>query len=82
MQELFQIKPVELSSTVYSELQESMQEALETEDWRWYGDLCIEAHAALVDAGVLKEGMSISVTRFPTLLQHCHLDAQIPEGES
>jgi len=82
MQELFQIKPVELSSTVYSELQENMQEAREMEDWRWYGDLCIEAHAALVDAGVLKEGMPISVTRFPTLLQHCHLDAQIPEEES
>ena len=82
MQGLFQIKPVELSSTVYSELQENMQEAREADDWRWYGDLCIEAHAALVDAGVLKEGMLISVTRFPTLLQHCHLDAQIPEGES
>lgn len=79
MQELFKIKPVQLSPTVYSELQENMQEAQDTGDWRWYGDMCVEAHATLVDAGVLKEGMPISVTHFPTLLQHCHLDAQVHE---
>jgi len=81
MQKLFKIKPIKLSSTIYSELQENLQEARKMDDWHWYGDLCIEAHAALVDAGVLEERMPISVTRFPTLLQHCHLDAQVSEEE-
>ena len=81
MEELFEIKPATLSDTIYSEAADNMAEAQKTGDWKWYGDLCIEAHALLVEAGVLKVAQGISVTRFPTLLQHCHLDAQIPEGD-
>jgi hypothetical protein len=79
MEGLFEIKPVPLSDTIYSEAADNMAEAQKTGDWKWYGDLCIEAHAILVEAGALKAGQGISVTRFPTLLRHCHLDAQVPE---
>ncbi len=79
MDALFQIKPVALSDTIYSEARDNMQEARDTDDWRWYGDMCIEAHGLLVDAGVLTEGQPISVTHYPKLLMHCHLDAQIEE---
>lgn len=79
MEGLFKIKPVPLSDTVYSETLDNMREARKSGDWRWYGDLCIEAHTILVDADALKPGQPISVTRFPTLLWHCHLDAQVPE---
>jgi len=80
MEGLFEIKPVTLSDTIYSEAAENMAEARKIGDWKWYGDLCIEAHALLVEAGVLKAGQGISVTRFPALLQHCHLDAQVSEA--
>ena len=71
--------PIKLSDTAYSEAAENLQEAQMMGDWRWYGDMCIEAHGLLVDADVLKPGQPISVTRFPSLLQHCHLDAQVYE---
>jgi len=81
MEGLFEIKLVPLSDTVYSEVAENMQEAQRIGDWRWYGDTCMEAHSLLVEANMLKPGQPISVTRFPSLLQHCHLDAQVPEGD-
>lgn len=77
MDALFQIKARALSDTVYSEAHENMQEAYDNEDWRWYGDMCVEAHSLLVDAGVLTDGQPVSVTHFSKLLMHCHLDAQI-----
>ena len=82
MEGLFKTKPVPLSDTVYSETRDNMQEARKTKDWKWYGDTCIEAHAILVEAGVLKPNQQISVTRFPTLLWHCHLDAQVSEEDN
>lgn len=77
MKNLLKITPVTLSDTIYSEAAENMAEACKTSNWKWYGDLCIEAHALLVEAGMLKAGQGVSVTRFSTLLWHCHLDAQV-----
>lgn len=81
MEGLFEIKVVPISDTIYSEAAGNMVEAQEIGDWKWYGDLCIEAQAILVEAGMLKAGQGVSVARFPMLLRHCHLDAQIPEGD-
>jgi hypothetical protein len=81
MDALFQIKRVALSDTIYSEVRDNMQRAQEMGDWRWYGDMCVEAYSLLVDAGVLAECQPISVTRYPQLLKHCHLDAQIEEND-
>lgn len=81
MSALFQIKIVPWSDTVYSEAYSNLEEAQTMGDWRWYGDVCIEAHSLLVEAGVLTEGQPVSVTQFPELLRHCHIDAQIPEEE-
>lgn len=81
MDALFQIKAVPLSDTVYSEAHSNLEVARKTGDWRWYGDMCVEAHSLLVEAGVLTEGHQISVTHFPKLLWHCHIDAQIPEED-
>lgn len=81
MDALFQIKIVNWSDTAYSEVRSNLEEAQATGDWRWYGDLCIEARSLLVEAGVLTESQPVSVTQFPKLLRHCHIDAQIPEEE-
>lgn len=82
MDALFQIKTTPWSDTAYSETQSNLEEARATGDWRWYGEVCIEAHFLLVEAGALPEGRQISVAQFPELLRHCHIDAQVPEEEN
>jgi len=81
MDGLFKIKPVPLSDTVYSETLSNLDEAERLKDGKWICELHVEAFILLKEQGLVDDNNCVSVGRYKSLLWHCHLDAQIPEGD-
>ncbi|QDP53496.1 MAG: hypothetical protein GOVbin4933_42 [Prokaryotic dsDNA virus sp.] len=81
MQELFALKPVELSDTVYSETTANINEAHRTNDIHWAAELYIEAFILLRDQGMVTDENKISIGKYKQLLLACHLDAQVADDE-
>jgi len=79
MQDMFTLKPVELSDTIYSETVSSIEEAHENNDIYWAAELYIEAFTLLRDQGLVDDNRRVSAQRYPELLWECHLDAQVTD---
>lgn len=77
MDAFFNLKPVGLSETVYSETISSMKEARKKRDGRWLAELYVEAFILLEDAGLINRNKTPNIERYEELLWHAHLDAQI-----
>lgn len=77
MDAFFNLKPVGLSETVYSETISSMKEARKKRDGRWLAELYVEAFILLEDAGLVNRNSTQSVECYGELLWHAHLDAQV-----
>ena len=75
--EAFNLKPVKLSETVYSETISDMKEARKKRDGRWLAELYVEAFILLEDAGLLNRNNPPIIERYEELLWHAHLDAQV-----
>lgn len=74
----FNLKPVQLSETVYSETISSFKDARKKCDRRWLAELYVEAFILLEDAGLVNRNKTPSIERYEELLWHAHLDAQVP----
>lgn len=80
--EAFNLKPVKLSETVYSETISDMKEARKERDSRWLAELYVDAFILLEDAGLVNRNKTPNIERYEELLWHAHLDAQVSgEGE-
>ena len=77
----FNLKPVPLSETVYSETINDIREARRKRDGRWLVELHIEAFCLLDEAGLINRNKKPNPERYEELLWHLHLDAQVPEGD-
>lgn len=75
--EAFNLKPVKLSETVYSETISDMQEARKKRDGHWLAELYVEAFILLEDAGLINRNKTPNIERYEELLWHAHLDAQV-----
>lgn len=75
--EAFNLKPVKLSETVYSETISDMKEARKKRDSRWLAELYVEAFILLEDAGLADRNKTPNIERYEELLWHAHLDAQV-----
>lgn len=74
----FNLKPVQLSETVYSETISDMRQARKSKDERWLAELYVDAFILLEDAGLVNRNKTPNSERYEELLWHAHLDAQIP----